>query len=205
MLPYKVGTYLGTKEVFNIGAGYYYHPDASGVRTSGLVNARQDHRHIAVDVFYDKPLDKDRGTALTVYTALMRYDFGDNYFRTMGIMNVNPNGVAGPGTSIAGFGNAEPLLGSGWISYNKSGYLFPDDLLPKGRMQVYAVFTQKNLNYLDVGTQNVDVGLNYFISGHQAKITLQYSLRPIVSGTPAGGFINEGMAGAVMLQTQIVL
>lgn len=32
LLPYKVGTYLGTKKVFNIGAGFYTAPDAT--RTS---------------------------------------------------------------------------------------------------------------------------------------------------------------------------
>jgi hypothetical protein len=205
LLPYKVGSYLGTKEVFNIGAGYYFHPEASGKGTGGMVRERQDHLHFAVDVFYDKPLNKEKGTALTLYAAALFYDFGDNYFRTTGIMNVNPNGIAGPGSSIAGFGNAEPLLGSGLISYNKIGYLLPKSLLSKGQLQPYAVFTQKQLDYLDVGTQNVDVGMNYYLSGHQAKLSFQYSLRPIITGSPTAGFKSGGFAGAFIMQSQITL
>ncbi len=205
LLPYKVGTYLGTKEVFNIGAGYYFHPEASGVGSGGVVNERQDHLHVAVDVFYDKPLNREKGTALTLYVAALFYDFGDNYFRSAGIMNVNTGGISGPNSSVAGFGNAEPLLGSGLISYNMLGYLLPKTLLKKGQLQPYAVFTQKQLDYLDVGTQNVDVGINYYLSGHQAKLSFQYSLRPIVTGSTSAGFEVDGFAGAFILQSQITL
>lgn len=204
VLPYKVGTYVGTKEVFNIGVGFYHHPDASGLGSNGIINERIDHSHFAVDLFYDKPLNKDKGDALTVYSALYLYNFGDNYYRSVGIMNVNGSGVAGPNTSIAGFGNAEPLLGTGSIFFNQLAYLLPKDFLPKSRLQPFAVYTNKNLDYLGSAIHNYDIGLNLFIDGHQAKITLQYSSRPIVVARN-GGFETDARAGQFMIQTQIVL
>ena len=41
-------------------------------------------------------------------------------------------------------------------------------------------FTHKNLEWLDDPAFNWDMGFNYLIDGHRAKITLQYSLRPSV-------------------------
>ena len=34
-LPYKVGTYLGTKKVLNVGAGFFYHPDGIAFNNAG--------------------------------------------------------------------------------------------------------------------------------------------------------------------------
>lgn len=204
LLPYKVGTYVGTKEVFNIGAGFYHHANASGVGDNGLIVERIDHTHFAVDLFYDKPLNKEKGNALTVYSALYLYDFGKDYYRNVGIMNVNGSGVSGQNTSIAGFGNAEPLLGTGSIFFNQLAYLLPKDVLPKSRLQPFAVYTNKNLDYLGTAIHNYDIGINLFIDGHQAKITLQYSSRPIVVET-TNGFATDSRAGQFMLQTQIVL
>ena len=205
VLPYKTGTYLGTKEVFNIGGGYYYHPEASGIGSGLFVDERQDHRHFAVDLFYDRPINKAKGTALTLYSVAMLYNYGDNYFRTFGIMNVNPNGNPGANNSITGFGNTEPLLGTGLISYSMLGYLLPKSLMKKGQLQPYFVFTNKTLNYLDIDVQNYDLGINYFVSGHQAKISLQYSLRPLVTGTVGSGYEANQWASTVFIQTQISL
>ncbi|MEO1020956.1 MAG: porin [Bacteroidota bacterium] len=204
VVPYKVGSYLGTKEVFNIGAGFYHHPEASGIQTlNGL--ERQDHTHFAFDVFYDKPLNTQKGTALTALTTLYLYDFGDNYLRNIGIMNVNPNGNAGANTSVSGFGNAEPFLGTGTISTTQVGYLLPKNLLSKGQLQPYAQFTHKQLDFLDTGIQNYDFGLNYYLDGHNAKVTLQYALRPIVTGSQVQGFELSEHRSTFTIQCQIYL
>lgn len=205
LLPYKVGSYVGTKDVFNIGAGFYHHPEASGVGTLGVITDRQDHTHFAVDVFMDRPLDKEKGTAFTWYSVLYKFDFGDNYYRSVGLLNVNPTGVVNPGTtSIDGFGNAEPLTGTGVISYNTVGYLLPKDLSNRFRIQPFAVLTHKDLDYLGTTIQNYDIGINFYKSGHQAKLTIQYASRPIVINNN-GVFESDGRAGAFMIQTQIVL
>lgn len=212
LLPYKVGTYVGTKDVFNIGAGFYHHPEASGTGTPplisdsnvGLVQNRQNHTHFAVDVFMDRPLNKEKGTAFTWYSVAYFYDYGPNYFRSVGLLNVNPSGTPGSDRTIAGFGNAEPLMGTGLISYNTIGYLLPKDLSKSFRIQPFMVFTHKDLDYLGTAIQNYDIGINLFRSGHQAKITLQYSSRPIVTSNN-GQFEASSRAGAFILQTQIVL
>ena len=74
LLPYKVGSYLGTKEVFNIGAGFFSHPN-------GVVEADGDGANVnifAVDAFYDAPLGQD-GSAITAYLTYQNNDYGENY------------------------------------------------------------------------------------------------------------------------------
>ncbi|MEM6732588.1 MAG: hypothetical protein AAF658_13605, partial [Myxococcota bacterium] len=123
VLPYKVGSYLGTKKVLNIGAGFYYHQDAMVVRTEDDEIEEQDQRIFAVDLFLDLPLAKDSG-ALTVYTGLWNYDLGDNHLRNIGIMNIGSVGDAGA-LSVNGAGNAYPTTGTGNTFYLQAGYLLP--------------------------------------------------------------------------------
>ncbi|WP_350286149.1 hypothetical protein [uncultured Croceitalea sp.] len=73
-LPYKVGTYLGSKKVFNIGAGFFNH-------RNGVVEADGDGADVnifAVDAFYDAPLGQD-GSAITAYAVYQSNDYGENY------------------------------------------------------------------------------------------------------------------------------
>ncbi len=74
-LPYKVGSYLGSKSVFNIGAGFFIHPD-------GVVEANGDGANVnifAVDAFYDAPLGGNND-ALTAYAVLQNNDYGENFY-----------------------------------------------------------------------------------------------------------------------------
>ncbi|MFV0247531.1 MAG: hypothetical protein ACK5H1_01025 [Tenacibaculum sp.] len=74
LLPYKVGTYLGSKKIFNIGAGFFSHPN-------GVVkaNGKGDNVNIfAIDAFYDAPLS-EKGSALTAYGVFQSNNYGENY------------------------------------------------------------------------------------------------------------------------------
>lgn len=73
-LPYKVGTYLGSKRVFNIGAGFFNH--ANGVVEADGNGA--DVNIFAVDAFYDAPL-KGNNDAITAYAVFQSNDYGKNY------------------------------------------------------------------------------------------------------------------------------
>jgi hypothetical protein len=73
-LPYKVGTYLGSKKVFNIGAGFFNH--ANGVVEANGEGA--DVNIFAVDAFYDAPLSGNND-AITAYAVYQSNDYGDNY------------------------------------------------------------------------------------------------------------------------------
>lgn len=73
-LPYKVGTYLGSKKILNIGAGFFNHRNGV-VQTNG---EGADVNIWAVDVFYDAPLAQD-GSAVTAYAVFQGNDYGTDY------------------------------------------------------------------------------------------------------------------------------
>jgi hypothetical protein len=74
LLPYKVGTYLGSKRVFNIGAGFFNH--ANGVVESNGEGA--DVTIFAVDAFYDAPLGGNND-AITAYAVFQNNDYGEEF------------------------------------------------------------------------------------------------------------------------------
>lgn len=73
-LPYKVGTYLGSKKVFNVGAGFFTH-------RNGVVEANGEGANVnifAVDAFYDAPLSESND-AITAYAVFQSNDYGENF------------------------------------------------------------------------------------------------------------------------------
>ena len=81
---------MGTKRVFNLGAGFYHQKD--GTRTS--VNSQIEKHDIAlfaIDAFADLLLGNAKNKmALSAYTGFYNYNFGPNYLRNLGIMNLAP-------------------------------------------------------------------------------------------------------------------
>ena len=66
------------KKVFNLGAGFFYHPKGS-VRLNDLNNPIGDDVALfAIDAFYDAPLAAN-GSALTLYATFQSNDYGKNY------------------------------------------------------------------------------------------------------------------------------
>jgi len=154
----------------------------------------------------DLPLDKKKGTALNAYSVFYKSDYGNNYLRNIGILNLHPSTQAvsaNPDASWAGGGNAQPTIGSGNIWYTQLGYLLPK--LKNGTaFMPYATFTYKNFDRIGKGSGQFDLGLNYLINGHNAKITLQYSTRPVYK-TVGADPVRNGSKGEMILQTQIFL
>ncbi len=214
LLPYKTSTWLGEKKVFNIGAGYYFHPNSSGILDDLGQIEKQDQLALGFDVYYDRPVG-DCGAAVTMYGVYYIYDYGDNYFRNVGILNTGrlgpPAVLAANGIepTISGPGNAQPLMGTGEIFYIEGGYLLPKWVLgDHGRLQPFAAFAHKSLEYLDDPAFNYDVGCNYLIDGHRAKITMQYSLRPQFYERNIGGAVErvaDGHGGEFLIQAQVAL
>ncbi|WP_027001373.1 hypothetical protein [Hugenholtzia roseola] len=198
LLPYFVGTYLGSKKVFNIGAGFHYHPEATASKTAGVVT-NHDMLLIGIDAFLDLPLNKEKGTALTAYSVFYNYDFGDNYLRNVGIMNIATGSDPAKAT-FAGAGNSQPLIGTGNISYTQLGYLLPT-FKNGNKVQPFAAFTYKDFERLNDSSTQFDLGMNYFINSHHAKITIQYSTRPLYDTDRN----RSGSAGELILQTHIFL
>ncbi|WP_312422801.1 porin [Epilithonimonas sp.] len=203
LLPFKVGSYLGTKKVFNLGAGFYHQKD--GTRTS--VNSQIEKHDIAlyaIDAFADLPLGNAKNKmALSAYAGFYNYNFGPNYLRNLGIMNVGSNDPNFIGDkAIAGAGNLQPMIGTGNIYYLQAGLLLPSNTdKPKIRIQPFAAYTNKNFKALENSSSQFDIGANWFIDGHHAKLTTQYSTRPTYTSASA----EPKSKGEFILQFQIYL
>jgi len=197
VLPFKVGTYLGTNRVFNVGAGFYTSDDATRTSVNGQV-AKHPMTLLSADVFLDMPIgEKAKKMAVTAYSVFYDYNFGPNYLRNVGIMNVGVNDPAFAGArALAGPGNAQPLIGTGQIWYTQAGLLLPtNQAKPKVRVQPFGAYTYKNFEALDQASNQFDIGANFFVDGHHAKLTTQYSTRPVYTSpstlTSKGEFVAQ--------------
>ncbi|GAB3635860.1 hypothetical protein GCM10027422_14500 [Hymenobacter arcticus] len=193
LLPFTTGTYLGTKKVFNIGAGFHYNADGMFSRPSALPTTlpadpyalnftTHDIKLFGADVFYDAPIDTASNTAVTFYGVYYHYDMGPNYVRNAGVINPG-TGVSSGLATLAG--NALPLIGTGNTVYAQLGLLLPKNLLgPKAKLQPYVAYLHNNLEGLRnpdgtiKGVNVYDAGLNLYLDGHNAKLTLNYRARP---------------------------
>jgi hypothetical protein len=203
--PYITGTYLGKKKVFNIGAGFIYQPDAMWRKNSFGDTLNNAMQLFAVDVFYDTPLNKEKGNALTIYGAYHHLDFGKNYVRALGVMNP-ANGVNKNGT-INGAGNGFPMIGTGDVGYFQAGYLFKKGILPNdGRLQPYAAVQVANYRKLSNSMIMIEGGINWYIHGaHGSKITLNYQDRPAMELQPDNRIITTKHKAMIQLQYQIMI
>lgn len=146
LLPFKVGTYLGDKKVFNVGAGFFYHPNGAVIADSNATFSGEDVGIFAVDVYYDAPLGEN-GSAVSAYAVIQSNDYGENY-----LYNV---------------------YGTGTMFYTHAGYLIPGDK-SKTRFQPFASFASNSYDSVDDNRNYIGLGANAFFSGHNSKMTLEY-------------------------------
>jgi hypothetical protein len=208
VLPFRVGTYVGTRKVFNIGAGFYHNKDGTkSVDGNGTIN-KHNITLLGADVFADIPFgNKKKNMAFTGYAVFYNYNFGPNYWRTNGVMNSSTGfdpSIALANRTLNGPGDARMLLGTGNIFYVQSGILLPKGNNNKIRVQPFGAYTWKKINYLDDNGHYLDAGVNFFIDGHNAKITTQYSTRPLYY-LRNGERVKDGTKGEFLLQLQIYL
>jgi hypothetical protein len=145
-LPYKVGTYLGTKRVFNIGAGFFVHPSGSVVADENGVVKGDNVGIYAIDAFYDAPI-KDNGSAITAYTTYQWNNYGLNYLYS--------------------------AYGSGGMFYAQAGYLLPGDIT-KPRIQPFASYASNSYDATPDNRNIFGVGGNLYLDGHNSKLTIEY-------------------------------
>jgi hypothetical protein len=203
-LPFYVGSYLGTQKVLNLGVGWYNHSGASLYKTTRGDSSFQAQRALGADLFLDMPLNKAKGTALSVLATYYNLDYGTNYLRNIGILNLHTT-PSTSANSFAGAGNTQPTIGTGGIFYIQAGYQLPK--LKNGTaFMPYLTVTHKDFERLSDPSMQYGLGLNYFVTGHNAKVTLEYQTRPIYSLEAASGAINRtGYRGEFILQTHIFL
>lgn len=168
-----------------MGAGFYHNSDAT--RSSGGSGqiTRLDIHLMGADMFADLPI-ANTNMALTLYAVCYHFDFGPNYIRTTGICNP---GVPDPSLTsrsvFEGPGNARVLLGTGEIIYAQGGLLLPRLRDSRLRIQPAAAVAWKRLDYLREAGTYWDIGSNIYLDGHHAKVSIQYSSRPIYGRKPA--------------------
>jgi hypothetical protein len=164
-LPFFVGSYLGQKRVFNIGAGFFSHPKGSvsnlktGVDSLGnTVVASFSSSNVllwGVDIFTELPFG-EHNAAFTGYLQFQNNDYGTNYQ----------------------FLRTSQDVFTGSIIYLHAGVLLPN----KGGVawQPYVTATNKTIAAFDKNTTDFGIGINCLLTGHHSKLTLEYrSFNPI--------------------------
>jgi hypothetical protein len=203
--PYMTGTYLGKKKVLNIEAGFITQKDAMWTRETVLSDTAYHAMNLwSAALYYDAPLNADKGTALSAYLGYFNYDFGKGYLRYNGIMNP-ANGVAG-GFSAGTQGNAFPMFGTGTAIYAQVGYLLKKDLLGEGHgtLMPYASIMSADWERVNSRMNVVNVGVNWLIKAHNAKLTLDYQSRPVYK-QEGNDFVKNSTRGQWVLQYQIFI
>ncbi|CAM3932645.1 hypothetical protein [Flavobacterium weaverense] len=145
-LPYKVGTYLGTKKVFNVGAGFFSHPNGAVIANGSGVLSGEDVSVFGLDAFYDVPVGT-QGAALTAYALYQNSDYGKNYRL---------------GTTYE----------TGSMIHGHVGYVIPGK--SKTRFQPYISYDDRKIDALNDNATQLGIGANAFFSGHHSKLTLEY-------------------------------
>ncbi len=146
-LPYKVGTYLGSKKVFNIGTGFFYHPSGSVIYNSiEETYVGQDVKIFAIDAYYEAPL-LGNNDAITAYATFQNNDYGTNYMYS--------------------------AYGTGNMIYSHIGYLFGGDNT-KPRFQPYVSYAINTYDKVNDNRNILGVGTNIYFSGHNSKLTIEY-------------------------------
>ncbi len=203
LTPYTIGTYLGKKRVFNIGAGFIFQNNAM-IRKVASDSISSNMELFAVDVFYDAPLNKQKGTAITAYCGYFNTNFGKGHIRNLGPM-APTNGVDKTLASFNGSGSAFPMYGTGAVLYAQTGFLLPDRLLGKlGKLQPYASWMHAKYDRLSDAVQTFDLGCNWLIHGQGSKLSFNYQSRPIFNTGGLGSqAFKTGRRGCFVLQYQI--
>lgn len=206
LTPFMRMTYLGSRRIFNIGAGFDYHPGSTiSINATG---EEQRHNRLALgaDMFMELPTEN--AGAFNMYLVGYHYDYGPNFLRSSGSMNISRGGLLNGEPLLQGGGHRQFILGTGNIVYASFGYLLRQKFFSKrGRLQPFYAYTYKDFEGMGTTTMQHDFGLNYLLHGQNIKFSLQYSSRPIYQGSigaNAQGRVVD-TKGLIIFQTQIVL
>lgn len=174
--PFNSGTYVGKKNVLSLGAGFDYIHDAMWHQDINKNTINDDMKSFAVDLFYDAPLNKEKGTSISAYGMAMHNDYGPNYVRYVGTNNPATS-VDVTQASLNGAGNAMPVIGTGNTYYVQLGGTLPYLNKEKKNLQLQpAVGMQlSNLKGLHDNAVIYDAGISLLMNGIVFPIDLRRS------------------------------
>ena len=211
LTAYNTGTYLGKKSVLNVGAGFIVQPQAMWYRNAGSPDTlTQAMKQVAVDLYYDAPLDTAKGAAsISFYASAMHLDYGPGYLRYTGPLNpangINSKAAA---TQVPGagntFGNALPIYGTGNVIYSQLGYKFKENLVGSTTFMPYVSYQYAAYKRLADDMHYFDAGVNWLLAGQASKLTLSYQNRPVYSLHTDGTNRVDSRNSAVVVQYQVL-
>ncbi len=214
LVPYNQGTYHGSKKILSVGAGFVYQPNAmtlfkdsaSAIKsTKGGGASYQAMQLFAADIFYDAPINKTKGDAISLYAGYFNAYYGDNYVRMFNVMNPADANSTVKGYNSGG-GNSFPMYGTGNMVYAQAGYKFRKDLFGEefGTLMPYVSLQYSKLQALASAAIVYNLGINWLIKGHNAKISFDYQNRPFFQENATNTAVVEtGRYGSYIIQYQI--
>lgn len=201
---YMTGTYLGKRKVLNLEAGFISQKNATWQR-SGSDTLYNDMNLWSIAAYLDMPLNKEKGTAVSSYLGYFHTDYGKGYLRYNGLMNP-ATGTTQPLPGVSGTqGNAYPMFGTGSVVYAQFGYKLADGVLgSQGTLQPYISWQHSAYDRLGKDMNLYNLGLNWLMKGHTAKLSLNYENRPIYKASSTATMLTtSGRRGALIMQYQI--
>lgn len=152
---YVSNTYYGSNDILTVGAVYMYQSDGVGV--PGNADAYKGYN---LDVLFEKKLGAD--SALTLEGAYYRYDF-----------DVPDCGTFGAGPCPGGDNIGGLTAGKAWLA--SAAYLIPGKF-GIGQLQPYVRYQHFKRDEDDTKMRQFDIGVNYVMKGHDARISATYSV-----------------------------
>jgi hypothetical protein len=171
---YTSGTYYGTAgDILAIAGSVQHQKDGAGTGVPGGTNS--DFTGLSVDVLFEKVLPNNMG----VFTFNGEFK---RFFANYGQPTADFGAAGGPCFCI--------FNGHSWTVY--ALYLIPQEI-GIGRFQPYVRFTSIDPRYGNM-RQEWEPGINYVISGHNARVSAFYRYGDLMTyGGPAGGnYISNG-------------
>ncbi|TGE24370.1 hypothetical protein E5K00_03905 [Hymenobacter aquaticus] len=204
LTAYNAGTYLGKKNVFNVGVGAIVQPKAMWyLADNGRDTLTQAMKQVAVDVYYDAPRDTAKGApSVSFYAAAMHLDYGPGYLRNNGPMNP-ATGTRATNALLGAFGNAFPQYGTGNVVYSQLGYKLRDNLVGPTTFMPYVSYQYSHYKRLADDLHYFDAGVNWLLAGHTSKLTLSYQNRPYYITNASGENVVDRRRSAVVAQYQV--
>ncbi len=215
VLPYEIGLCMDGQELFSIGAGFYNHPKSTYTLDPGSGSDSLQLYNTTIfgaDMFYNHFIG-EKGYILNTYVLFQHMDYGTRYLRNIGVFNTSTVignaeqlGDEYANRSVMGAGNVQPTMGTGDILYAQLGLRFPRFENGSAFMP-YVTGTYKSFEAIEESSLQYDLGLNYFINKHNAKVTVQYGTRPIYKfdSSQSSGVAQNGLKGQITLQTHFYL
>jgi hypothetical protein len=151
---YTSSTYYGSADIFTVGGSFMYQKDGVG---TALVSG--DYFGWNVDVLFEKKILD--GGAITLEGSYYSYDTDD-------VLDVAPGfGGAGSTDNVGGIVQGEGYLLS-------AAFLFPQEI-GIGKFQPVVRYQNFEPDLFPIELEQWDVGLNYIIKGHNARLSATYS------------------------------